>query len=93
VRGYLRALQRAEEALEADLAGYLPLWKISIPAEFETSHAWDFSKFSRGEKFVYRALSQQEFDETLEQVKRWGLDQHLKERELAKLVHAARATV
>jgi hypothetical protein len=88
VRGYLNALQRAEEALEAELANYLPLWKISIPAEFENYHRWDFSKFSRGEKFVYRPLSQQEFDATLGQVQRWGLDQYLKEREFGKLVHA-----
>jgi NitT/TauT family transport system substrate-binding protein len=89
VRGYLNALQRAEEALEADLESYLPLWRISIPAEFENYYRWDFSKFSRGEKFVYQPLSQAEFDDTLAQVARWGLDQYLKERDLAKLVHAA----
>jgi len=88
VRGYLNALQRAEEALEAELANYLPLWKISIPAEFENYHRWDFSKFSRGEKFVYRPLSQQEFDATLGQVQRWGLDQYLKERSFENLVTA-----
>ena len=87
VRGYLDALQRAEAALEADLENYLPLWKISIPAEFENYHRWDFSKFSRGEKFVYKPLSQSEFDATLDQVKRWGLDQHLKEQRFEKLVH------
>ena len=87
VRGYLDALQRAEAALEADLENYLPLWKISIPAEFENYHRWDFSKFSRGEKFVYKPLSQSEFDATLDQVKRWGLDQHLKEERFEKLVH------
>jgi NitT/TauT family transport system substrate-binding protein len=90
VRGYLNALQRAEEALEVDLESYLPLWKISIPAEFENFHRWDFAKFSRGEKFVYRPLSQHEFDETLAQVQRWGLDQYLQEREFGKLVHAGR---
>jgi NitT/TauT family transport system substrate-binding protein len=87
VRGYLNALQRAEEALEADLESYLPLWRISIPVEFENYHRWDLSKFSRGEKFVYQPLSQAEFDDTLKQVERWGLDQYLQERDLAKLVH------
>jgi hypothetical protein len=86
VRGYLNALQRAEEALEADLPKYLPLWKISVPAEFEDVHPWDFSKFTRGEKFVYRPLPRDEFDDTLAQVERWGLDQHLKERNFANLV-------
>jgi NitT/TauT family transport system substrate-binding protein len=90
VTGYLNALQRAEEALEADLPKYLHLWRISIPMEFENYHRWDFSKFSRGEKFVYRALPRDEFDDTLAQVKRWGLDQYLKERDYEALVHAAR---
>jgi NitT/TauT family transport system substrate-binding protein len=86
VRGYLNALQRAEEALEADLSRYLPLWKISVPAEFETLRAWDFSRFTRGEKFVYEPLPRDEFNDTLAQVERWGLDQHLKEREFDRLV-------
>jgi NitT/TauT family transport system substrate-binding protein len=86
VRGYLNALQRAEEVLEADLPKYLPLWKISIPADFATYHPWDFTKFTRGEKFVYKPLPREEFDETLEQVERWGLDQHLKERSFDKIV-------
>jgi hypothetical protein len=87
VRGYLNALQRAEEALEADLPKYLPLWQTSIPAEFEDVHPWDFSKFTRGERFVYKPLPREEFDNTLAQVKRWGLDQHLKETSFDKIVH------
>jgi ABC-type nitrate/sulfonate/bicarbonate transport system substrate-binding protein len=86
VRGYLNALQRAEDALEADLPKYLPLWKISVPAEFDDYHPWEFSRFSRGEKFVYQPLPRDEFDDTLAQVERWGLDQHLKEREFERLV-------
>ena len=86
VRSYLNALQRAEDALEADLAKYLPLWKISIPADFASYHPWDFTKFTRGEKFVYKPLPREEFDETLAQVERWGLDQHLKERSFDRIV-------
>src|SRR5919108_2373003 len=40
VRSYLRALERAEQALDADLAKVLPLWKLTVPAEFETYHPW-----------------------------------------------------
>jgi hypothetical protein len=87
VRGYLNALQRAEEALEADLPKYLPLWQTSIPAEFENVHPWNFSKFTRGERFVYKPLPREEFDDTLEQVERWGLDQHLKETSFDRIVH------
>jgi len=90
VRGYLNALQRAEEALDRDLAKYLPLWKLAVPAEFETAHAWDFSKFGRGERFVYQRIPQSEFDDTLAQVKRWDLDQFLKERDFGKLTAEVR---
>lgn len=86
VRGYMRALDRAERALDADLPRYLHLWKISIPPEFE-SHPWDLSRFTRGERFVYRPVPRSEFDEVFQQVKRWGLDQYTKEREWEKLTY------
>jgi hypothetical protein len=89
VRAYLRALDRAEKAMDAHLEKYLPLWKIAVPAEFESYHPWDFAKFGRGERFVYQALPREEFNETLAQVERWGLDQHLKERSFDKLNYAA----
>jgi hypothetical protein len=87
VRAYMRGLQRAEKALDADLKKYLHLWKIAIPAEFEHLHPWDFSKFSRGERFVYNPIPRSEFDEIMAQVKRWGLDDHLKERSFEKLTY------
>jgi hypothetical protein len=80
VHGYMRALNRAEQAMDADLPKYLPLWKLAVPAEFENYHAWDFSKFGRGERFVNRPLPRGEFDEVFAQVERWGLDQYLKDR-------------
>ena len=79
-KGYLRALDRAEKAMDADLAKYLPLWKLAIPAEFETYHKWDFSKFGRGERFVYKTIPHSEFDEVMDQVKRWNLDDFLKDK-------------
>jgi ABC-type nitrate/sulfonate/bicarbonate transport system substrate-binding protein len=85
VRAYLRALERAEKALDADLERYLRLWKIAIPAEFENLHPWDFSRFSRGERFLYQPMPRAEFDEVLGQVERWGLDDYLKERSFEKL--------
>jgi NitT/TauT family transport system substrate-binding protein len=88
VRSYLRALDRAEKAMDDDLAKYLPLWKLAVPAEFETYHAWDFSRFGRGERFVYETLPREEFDDTLAQVKRWGLDQYLKDRAFESLSYS-----
>jgi len=80
VRGYMRALNRAEQALEADLPKYLPLWKLAIPAEFEDFHPWQFDKFGRGERFVNKPVPQEEFAEVFTQVARWGLDQYVKDR-------------
>jgi NitT/TauT family transport system substrate-binding protein len=85
VTGYLRALDRAEKAMDADLGKYLPLWKLAVPAEFETTHPWDFTRFGRGERFVYETIPRSEFDEVMDQVKRWGLDDYLKDREFENL--------
>ncbi|TMH62235.1 MAG: hypothetical protein E6H57_19195 [Betaproteobacteria bacterium] len=93
VRAYLRGLDRAEKALNQNLAKYLPLWKNCIPPDFENVHRWDFGKFTRGERFVYQPIPKSEFDQTLEQVKRWNLDQYLKEKNFDKLVYRAPATV
>jgi NitT/TauT family transport system substrate-binding protein len=85
VRAYLNALQRAEEAMNRDEQKYMPLWRLSVPTEFADYHPWDFSKFGRGERFVYERIPQSEFVDTMAQVERWGLDQFLNEREFAKL--------
>jgi hypothetical protein len=86
VRGYLRALDRAERALEADLPKYLPLWTHCIPPEFQDRH-WDFNRFSRGERFVYQPITREEFDEVFSQVERWGLDDYLKDRSFENLIY------
>jgi NitT/TauT family transport system substrate-binding protein len=88
LRKYLRALDRAEDALEANLQKFLPLWNLAIPPEFQ-DRRWDFSKFSRGERFVYKPVPKEEFEEVMQQVTRWGLDQHLRERQFEKLIPAA----
>ena len=90
VAGYLRALDRAERALQADLPKYLNLWKHCVPPEFQ-DREWDYSRFSRGERFVYQPIPRAEFDGVFEQVKRWGLDEYLKERSFDKLVYRATA--
>ena len=87
VLAYLRALDRAEKAMDKDLDKYLPLWKLAVPPEFESYHPWDFSKFGRGERFVYQSIPRAEFDEVLDQVKRWGLDQYLNDRSYDNLTY------
>src|SRR5919109_2193630 len=93
VRAYLRGLDRAEKALKKDLKKYLPLWEKCIPPDFKDGYSWDYSKFTRGERFVYQPLPREEFDQTMDQVKRWKLDDYLKEKSFEKLVYRAPATV
>jgi hypothetical protein len=66
-----------------------PLWDLTVPPEFK-DRAWDYSKFGRGERFVYEPIPRGEFEEVMDQVKRWGLDQHLQERSFEKLAADAR---
>ena len=87
VRAYLRGLDRAEQALKKDLKKYLPLWENCVPPEFKDTHKWDYSKFTRGERFVFKPIPKTEFDETLAQVKRWNLDQYLKEKSFDRLTY------
>ncbi len=89
VHGYMGALNRAEQALDVNLAKYLPLWKLAVPPEFENYHPWDFAKFGRGERFVNKPLPREQFDEVFAQVERWGLDQYLKERNPETLSYQA----
>jgi len=88
VRGYLNGLDRAEKALEANLPKYLPLWANCVPPEFK-NREWNFSRFSRGERFVYQSIAREEFNEVMQQVERWGLDQYLKDRTFENLVYRA----
>jgi NitT/TauT family transport system substrate-binding protein len=87
VRAYLRGLDRAEKALGQDLKKYLPLWEKCVPPEFKDVRRWDYAKFTRGERFVFQPLPRAEFDEVMAQVKRWGLDDHLKELAFEKLAY------
>jgi hypothetical protein len=87
VRAYLKGLDRAEKALTSNLQKYLPLWEKAIPPEFKDVQNWDYASFTRGERFVFKPIAQTEFDQTLEQVKRWELDQYLKETSFEKLTY------
>ena len=90
VSGYMRALARAEAALAADLPSFLKLWELAVPAEFQ-DRSWDYTRFGRGERFVHQPIPQTEFAEIMAQVKRWGLDQYLKEHDIQRLIHAPAA--
>jgi hypothetical protein len=85
---YLRAMDRAEKALDDNLERYLPLWEHST-SEVLKKHNFDYSVFGRGERFVRGALEDAEFEKLIEQSARWGLDNHVRERRYAELVYRA----
>jgi NitT/TauT family transport system substrate-binding protein len=89
VHGYMRALKRAEAALDADLPKYLPLWKEAVPTDFRDAQPWDFSKFGRGERYIDEPLPSQEFGEVFAQVQRWNLADFLKEQRPEQLTYPA----
>jgi len=51
------------------------------------------SVLRRGERFVYQPLPRSDYDMVMDQVKRWKLDDYLKETSFEKLVYRAPATV
>ena len=87
VRSYVKALDRAENALTEDLQVYLPLWRHCIPAAFENQE-WDFGRFSRGERFFSKPIPEGLIDEVFEQVDRWDLAQHIKDRNVDSFIYS-----
>ncbi|MBX5493392.1 MAG: ABC transporter substrate-binding protein [Chloroflexi bacterium] len=87
---FFRVLQRAEEDLTRDPASCLPLWRYSIPPEFQ-NRSWDYSRFDPGERFHYEPLPRAEFEEIVRQVERWGLDDYMQEKSFDALVLPVRA--
>jgi hypothetical protein len=81
---YFQVLQRADADLDEDPASCLPLWRFSIPTEFQ-DRAWDYNRFDIGERFVYEPLERAEFDEILDAAKRWGLDDYMQARSFEEL--------
>ncbi|MCA1647399.1 MAG: hypothetical protein LC797_18720, partial [Chloroflexi bacterium] len=81
---YFRVLQRADAELGTDAASCLPLWRFSIPAEFQ-HRQWDFSRFDLGERFFYAPLGRDEFEEILRAAQRWGLDDYMQTRSFEEL--------
>ena len=84
VDAYFRVLQRADADLDRDPASCLPLWRFSIPAEFQ-DRPWDFTRFDVGERFFYESLGRDEFDELLQAAQRWGLDDFMQTRSFEEL--------
>jgi NitT/TauT family transport system substrate-binding protein len=84
LRRFFRVLQRADRDLETDPASCLPLWRYSTPPDAEDER-WDYARFDVGERFHLEPVPQEEYEEILRQVERWGLDDFMHEKEFDRL--------
>ncbi len=84
LRRYFTALDKAEQALTRDLKKYLPLWKKSIPPEF-SDREWRVETWGAGERFVFKPFPQEEYDEVMSAIDRWGMGIHMQDRHYGNL--------
>ena len=89
VRGYLRALERAEQAMDADMAKYLPLWKLAIPAEFENLPRLGLHEVRPRRALLLQSPATRGVRRHAPAGRALGLDQFLKDRSYEKLSYAA----
>lgn len=87
LRRYFTALERAEQALERDLAAYLPLWRKSIPPEFQ-DRAWRTETWGPGERFVFAPYPADKLREVMAAIDRWGMGTQMMVKDLDRLALA-----
>jgi hypothetical protein len=85
LQAFFTALDRAEQALTKDLEKYLPLWKYSIPPEFQ-NREWRVETWGPGERFVFRPFPKEEYTKVVAAMDRWGFGSHMQERNYDRLV-------
>ena len=88
VRRYGNALNTAEMAITDNLQKHLPIWRHCVPFNF-LDHEWDFTNFSRGERFVNETLPEGLVNEVFDEVDRWNLGQHIKTRDMERVLYSA----
>ena len=87
VRRYGNALATAENAIANDLHKYLSAWQHCVPTNF-SDYKWDFTKFSRGERFVDSTLPEGLIEDIFGEVERWDLAQHLKTKDPDSILYS-----
>ena len=85
LRAFFTALDRAELALTRDPRNYLPLWKNSIPPEFQ-EREWQLQNWGPGERFVFKPFPKAEYERVVAAIDRWGMGVHMEERVYDRLV-------
>jgi NitT/TauT family transport system substrate-binding protein len=84
LRRYFTALDRAEQALSRDLAAYLPLWRKSIPPEFQ-DRPWRTETWGPGERFVFAPYPEEKLREVMAAIERWGMGAQMMVKDLDRL--------
>lgn len=84
LRRYFTALAKADAALERDLAKYLPLWRKSIPPEFQDRN-WRLEGWGQGERFVFARFPEEKLAEVMAAIERWGMGAEMKVKEFDRL--------
>ena len=74
---YFRVLRRADDALRADPARYMPLWRNNLPPALAGEYDW--ARFGLGEMLVFSHYPEETFLETVAFANRWGLDREMTE--------------
>ena len=84
LRRYFTALARADEAIERDLARYLPLWTKCIPPEF-ADRPWRVDRWGAGERFVFAPYPGEKLEEVMAAIHRWGMGREMHVTEFDRL--------
>jgi len=84
LRCYFTALARADEAIDRDLARYLPLWKKCIPPEF-ADRPWHVNQWGAGERFVFAPYPAEKLAEVMAAIHRWGMGREMHVTEFDRL--------
>ena len=84
LRRYFTVLDRAGQAIDRDLHRYLPLWRKSIPPEFQ-DRPWRVEQWGPGERFVFAPYPEAKLREVMAAIDRWGMGKHMAVRDLAAI--------
>jgi hypothetical protein len=84
LRRYFTALARADEAIERDLARYLPLWTKCIPPEF-ADRPWRVTTWGAGERFVFAPFPPAKLEDVMAAIHRWGMGREMHVTEFDRL--------
>jgi NitT/TauT family transport system substrate-binding protein len=82
---YFAALRRADEALRAETAHFLPLWERNVPPVLR-GREYDVQGFGPGELLVFEPYPEDEFERTVAFARKWGLDGEMVETRYDSLI-------